>query len=106
MLRYWLELAPVAATRDPGILTPFPAGSSIEDFYTDERVKLIYRHNVCRLVNRVNSLTGVKYRDDPTIFSWDLINEPRQDLKSSVPRWKGGPQDLIDTPGEPTILKN
>ncbi|KAL4452410.1 hypothetical protein ABPG75_008072 [Micractinium tetrahymenae] len=29
------------------------------------------------VVNRRNTLTGVLYRDDPTIFSWNLMNEPR-----------------------------
>ena len=27
-------------------------------------------------MNRRNSLTGVLYRDDPTIMAWDLANEP------------------------------
>ncbi|PSC67829.1 Mannan endo-1,4-beta-mannosidase 1 [Micractinium conductrix] len=29
------------------------------------------------LVGRVNTVTGVAYRDDPTIMSWNLLNEPR-----------------------------
>lgn len=24
-----------------------------------------------------NSITGIEYRNDPTIFAWELINEPR-----------------------------
>jgi hypothetical protein len=34
-------------------------------------------------VTRVNSVTGVAYRDDPTIFAWELINEPRVPQDSS-----------------------
>ncbi|WP_318215091.1 cellulose binding domain-containing protein [Streptomyces sp. SCL15-6] len=28
-------------------------------------------------LNRTNHYSGVKYKDDPTIFAWDLMNEPR-----------------------------
>lgn len=39
---------------------PTPAGSTVLDFYTDERIKLLYKHNLCHIANRVSSLTGVK----------------------------------------------
>jgi mannan endo-1,4-beta-mannosidase len=29
------------------------------------------------VLTRVNAYTGIPYRDDPTIFSWELLNEPR-----------------------------
>jgi mannan endo-1,4-beta-mannosidase len=31
---------------------------------------------VSHLINHRNSATGVLYRDDPTILSWELVNEP------------------------------
>ena len=31
------------------------------------------------MVSRRNSINGRLYRDDPTIFAWDLMNEPRCD---------------------------
>ncbi|KAL8543606.1 hypothetical protein ACS0TY_004250 [Phlomoides rotata] len=29
------------------------------------------------VLTRINSLTGVAYKDDSTILAWELINEPR-----------------------------
>jgi mannan endo-1,4-beta-mannosidase len=48
-----------------------------DQFYTDARVKQDYRNWVAHLLNRTNTVTGVAYRNDPTIFGWELANEPR-----------------------------
>lgn len=29
------------------------------------------------VLTRVNTYTGLEYRDDPSIFGWELMNEPR-----------------------------
>ena len=29
------------------------------------------------MLTRRNSLTGIAYKDDPTIMAWELINEPK-----------------------------
>jgi mannan endo-1,4-beta-mannosidase len=46
-------------------------------FYADERAQEIFRDFVSMLISRENSITGLAYRDDPTIMSWQLGNEPR-----------------------------
>jgi len=46
-------------------------------FYEDDRVRAAYKAWLWHLTTRVNSLTHRAYRDDPTIFSWELGNEPR-----------------------------
>ena len=44
-------------------------------FYGDPRMRALYRAHVERLVRRTNQITGVPYRDDPTILAWELMNE-------------------------------
>ena len=48
-----------------------------DDFFTDERARAAYRRFAQTLIERVNTVTGVAYRDDPTIMAWSLCNEPR-----------------------------
>ena len=52
-------------------------GELHEDFFLLERVKQLYKDHAKALLTRVNTITGIEYRNDPTIFAWNLINEPR-----------------------------
>ena len=47
------------------------------DFFSSPTCQQLYRGFFAALLSRVNTVTGVAYRDDPTIFAWELINEPR-----------------------------
>jgi hypothetical protein len=44
-------------------------------FYTNPETRRLYREHLEKLVSRRNSITGLLYRDDPTIFGWELMNE-------------------------------
>ena len=48
-------------------------------FFTDARAQDLYRRYVAHIVNRVNTVDGIAYKDDPTVFAWELMNEPRSD---------------------------
>ncbi|MDQ2623755.1 MAG: cellulase family glycosylhydrolase [Actinomycetota bacterium] len=48
-------------------------------FYTDPQIKQWYKDWVTYLLNRTNTITGVKYKDEPAIGIWELANEPRCD---------------------------
>ena len=44
-------------------------------FYTNADTRRLYREHLERLALRRNTISGVLYRDDPTIFGWELMNE-------------------------------
>ncbi|XP_008797528.3 mannan endo-1,4-beta-mannosidase 1 [Phoenix dactylifera] len=51
--------------------------ASDDEFFTNPVVKGFYKNHVKTVLTRVNTITGVAYKDDPTIFAWELMNEPR-----------------------------
>ena len=50
---------------------------SHDAFYTDLVIRGWYQDYIAHLLNRVNSYTGIAYKDDPAIMGWELANEPR-----------------------------
>lgn len=50
-------------------------------FYSHTEALGYYRAHVEKMVTRVNTITGTAYKDDPTIMSWQLANEPRAGLR-------------------------
>ncbi|XP_052619816.1 mannan endo-1,4-beta-mannosidase 4-like [Lactuca sativa] len=51
--------------------------NSDDDFFTNVVVKGYYKNHLKTILTRRNSITGVDYKDDSTIFAWELMNEPR-----------------------------
>jgi mannan endo-1,4-beta-mannosidase len=47
------------------------------EFFTAPETRRAYRAYLEHLINRRNRLTQRYYREDPTIFGWELANEPR-----------------------------
>lgn len=70
-----------------GTKVPMPniqSGGSWDDFinyslsfYKNKEAKELFLDHIDRLLNRKNSITRRKYRNDKTIMSWQLCNEPR-----------------------------
>jgi cellulase (glycosyl hydrolase family 5) len=48
---------------------------------------VIYKDWTTHVLNRVNPLTGIRYKDDPTIFAWDLMNEPEVSSVALAQTW-------------------
>jgi mannan endo-1,4-beta-mannosidase len=47
-----------------------------DDFYTDPTIRGWYQAYIAHLLTHVNPRTGLAYKDDPTIMTWELGNEP------------------------------
>ncbi len=50
-------------------------GKSKDEFYTDPQVKQDYQQLVGLVLNRVNTRTGIRYKDDKAVLAWELGNE-------------------------------
>ena len=61
-------------------------GKYHDDFYRDPQIRAWYKDWVSHMLNRVNTVTGVAYKDDPTIMTWELANEPRCIGSGAYPR--------------------
>lgn len=51
------------------------SATELERFFRSAACREAYRLHIDRVVSRVNTVTGIAYRDDPTIFSYELMNE-------------------------------
>ena len=86
-----------------------------DDFFRNEEIKNVYKDYVKHVLNRVNTYTGVAYKDEPTIFMWELMNEPRCSDASALYRWIDemagyiksiDPNHLVSTGSEGTIASD
>ena len=74
--QYWTNGGHYIDMNDPAHPWPEFADYSAQ-FYASPKAVALYRAYVGTIVARRNSVTGVSYRDDPTIMAWQLANEPR-----------------------------
>ena len=107
----------VSWVRDIPIPYPHNEGNTWDEFqnfsalfYTEPEAQRIFLEFVEMLTVRRNTVTEVVYRDDPTIMSWQLGNEPRGfDQTEAYQRWvpettaaikRMAPNQLISLGGE------
>ena len=66
-----------------------------DDFWTNAEAIQMYKDSAKAVLSRKNTITGLTYGQDPTIFAWNLINEGRcdtenctaADIQVSIHRW-------------------
>ncbi len=46
-------------------------------FYSNEKAMKLFEDHIRFIVTRRNSISGIAYKEDPTIMAWELGNEPR-----------------------------
>lgn len=74
-INYWDELGGIcqyntwAGASDPS--------GNMDFFLSSEETQLWFRQYIHMLLNRVNTFTGVAYKDEPAILSWQIMNEGR-----------------------------
>jgi len=68
----------------------------VSKFYSSKDCDEAYRKQVERIVGRTNSITGKLYKDDPTIFSWELANEPRPMRPAAITAYLGWIKNSAD----------
>ena len=49
----------------------------MKTFINGEKQQKWFKDYISMLLNRVNTVTGVAYKDEPAIFSWEIMNEGR-----------------------------
>jgi mannan endo-1,4-beta-mannosidase len=60
-----------------------------DEFFTAPALKQAYKAWVEHVITRKNHLNGQVYRDDPSVFAWELANEPRTKGGGSFDRESG-----------------
>ena len=45
-----------------------------EDFFRSNLCRAWFKAFITHVLSRVNTVTGVAYKDEPAIFAWELIN--------------------------------
>ncbi len=74
-VNYWDELGGICQYNTwAGASNP---SRNMEFFMNNSETQKWFKDYIDMLLNRVNTVTGVKYKDEPAIFAWQIMNEGR-----------------------------
>ncbi len=81
-VNYWDELGGICQYNTwAGAATP---SKNMDFFMNNADTQKWFKAYITMLLNRVNTVTGVAYKDEPAIHSWQIMNEGRNSGKSAV----------------------
>lgn len=52
-------------------------------FYDDKKAMTMFNNYIIYITERINTINGVAYANDPSIMAWELANEPRPHPKAA-----------------------
>ncbi|NLO49100.1 MAG: beta-mannosidase, partial [Clostridiales bacterium] len=84
----YLEWAGAGKALIPAIDGYQPFKEQMSGFSTNEKAQELFYQHIRNIVSRKNSITGKPYKDDATIFSWQIANEPRCFSADTIVRQK------------------
>jgi len=82
------------ALSGPGMYLEWTHQRDFKAFFTDPTVIAAFEKHIAAVLNHKNALTGVQYKDDPTILAWENCNmcglgviwtSPSRDLAPYIP---------------------
>ncbi|HEX6983554.1 MAG TPA: cellulase family glycosylhydrolase [Balneolaceae bacterium] len=73
LINYWEELGGVPQYNE----WDGHPDAGMKHFINDPDTQRWYKNYIKMLLNRTNTVTGVKYKNEPAIFSWEIMNEGR-----------------------------
>lgn len=75
LINFWDELGGICQYNSwAGAENP---SENMKFFMENEQTQRWFRNYITMLLNRVNVYTGIAYKDEPAIMSWQIINEGR-----------------------------
>lgn len=84
--QYWTNGGHYIDLGDPA--HPWPQFADFSaGFYASPKAVALYHAYVKAIVSRINTVSGVPYKDDPAIMAWQLANEPRPGGTPSKAPW-------------------
>ncbi|KIZ04431.1 Mannan endo-1,4-beta-mannosidase 4 [Monoraphidium neglectum] len=60
-----------------GVETPGAWAGDVTDFYREPSVRKLYKQHIAFMLGRANTVSRQFYQADPTIYGFDILNEPR-----------------------------